>query len=168
MTSGMGASVCTCYPEGAAMCVKRRNRAPHNVQKSYTCEHCGVEFMSGKRSHYCPKHRGPANRRVYVPRVCSCGYVFPKRHVKCPVCNPPKSSKRWKITDTRRLAIYERDGWTCWLCGLPVDGDDDPKSGRFYPTLDHVIPRCDGGDHSDENLRCAHRSCNSSRGSRAA
>lgn len=48
------------------------------------------------------------------------------------------------------LAEY---GDTCHLCGKPG-----------ATTIDHIIPVCLGGDNSLENLRPAHRSCNSSRG----
>lgn len=146
-------------------------RAPHNVPRQNVCESCGAEFTSGKRARWCNDcrlERGKA-RQVAPPRTCpTCGYVFPKGHRICPTCKPTSKRKRWKISDARRLAIYERDSWTCWLCGEPVDPDDDPRSGRWYPTLDHVVPRCMGGNHSDDNLRCAHRTCNSSRGANAA
>lgn len=62
-----------------------------------------------------------------------------------------------------RLEIYERDNYTCWLCNEPVDMEDDPKIGDWSPSLDHVIPRSRGGSHDPENLRTAHRWCNSVR-----
>jgi hypothetical protein len=70
--------------------------------------------------------------------------------------------RRWKIPAARRNALYERDGWTCQLCGDPVDPES--TTGNWAPTLDHIIPRSHGGDHSDGNLRLAHRWCNSVRG----
>lgn len=72
---------------------------------------------------------------------------------------------RFAVSAKRRRAIYERDGWVCQLCHEPVDRalhylDDMAAS------LDHIecqswalIP-----DHSDANLRLAHRLCNSLRG----
>lgn len=46
----------------------------------------------------------------------------------------------------------------CWLCGYP--GAD---------TVDHVVPLSLGGDPlSLDNLRPAHKRCNSRRGNRAA
>lgn len=43
----------------------------------------------------------------------------------------------------------------CWLCGEP--GSD---------TVDHVVPWSKGGSDAPSNLRPAHRSCNSARGTR--
>ena len=71
---------------------------------------------------------------------------------------------RFAITRTRRLAIYERDGWICQLCFEPVD-PALPSSHRMSATLDHI--ECQSWvllpDHSDANLRLAHLICNSRR-----
>lgn len=63
------------------------------------------------------------------------------------------------------LDVYERDDWTCGLCGaaiLPELRFPDPGS----VSLDHVVPLSRGGVHSPENSRAAHLHCNSSRGNR--
>lgn len=64
-----------------------------------------------------------------------------------------------------RLELYKRDDWTCQLCGEPVDRDvhwNEPRA----PSLDHVLPKSLGGSDEPENLRTAHRHCNSVRGAR--
>jgi predicted nucleic acid-binding Zn ribbon protein len=67
-----------------------------------------------------------------------------------------------------RLSIYERDAWTCQLCMESVDQDlmtTDPQN-EWAPSLDHI--ECQAwalvADHSPNNLRLAHRWCNSVRG----
>ena len=72
-------------------------------------------------------------------------------------------SDRFRVSDELRLAVYERDGFACWLCGGPVDMSADPCSDMFA-SLDHVVPRSRGGSDDPSNLRCAHRLCNSLRG----
>jgi len=62
-----------------------------------------------------------------------------------------------------RLELYERDGWTCYLCELPVDRDGDPN-GLRAPSLDHVMPKSLGGSNDPVNLKTACRSCNSRKG----
>ncbi len=66
----------------------------------------------------------------------------------------------WKVTAVRRFAIYERDAWTCQICGDPVNRDADPLADDA-PCLDHIIPVARGGPHCEGNLQCAHRYCNS-------
>jgi 5-methylcytosine-specific restriction endonuclease McrA len=48
--------------------------------------------------------------------------------------------------------ILARENYVCHLCG-------------FYgaDTIDHLLPLADGGGYTHENLRAAHRSCNSRR-----
>lgn len=67
------------------------------------------------------------------------------------------------IGKRRRLAIYERDGWKCWICGRAVNREAHPNADDA-PSLDHVTPLSRGGSHEDRNLSCAHRACNSKRG----
>lgn len=63
-----------------------------------------------------------------------------------------------------RLAVYERDGWTCQLCGQPTDPTAHPNAD-WYPSIDHIEPVSTGNpDHSERNLRTTHRWCNCIRG----
>lgn len=54
--------------------------------------------------------------------------------------------------------IFRRDGYTCQYCG---------KRAKVL-TIDHVIPRHLGGDHSWENLVTACADCNHRKGGRTA
>lgn len=61
------------------------------------------------------------------------------------------------------VELGERDGWRCHLCERSVDKTrrgNDPLA----PTYDHLIPVVDGGTDAPENLRLAHRHCNTRRG----
>lgn len=59
-----------------------------------------------------------------------------------------------------RWRIHERDGWTCHICGDPVDRDAVVPD-LAAPVLDHVLPLARGGSHSEDNLKTAHFYCNS-------
>lgn len=59
-----------------------------------------------------------------------------------------------------RWRIYERDKWTCHICGDPVDRDAVVPD-LAAPVLDHVIPVARGGPHTEDNLKTAHFYCNS-------
>lgn len=63
---------------------------------------------------------------------------------------------RWIRLDARLAIIELRDGGACVYCNRTiVDG--------VSLTLDHVIPRSQGGDNAPTNLVCACLSCNCSR-----
>lgn len=68
---------------------------------------------------------------------------------------------KW-ITRKRRNAIYARDSWACVWCMCPVSPGayrtDEPA------TLDHMIPRTQGGCNTNHNLITACMSCNRARG----
>lgn len=60
------------------------------------------------------------------------------------------------------ISVFERDGWTCQLCGEAID----PGLGwpdRMCATLDHVKPVARGGQDTLDNVQAAHYSCNSSK-----
>lgn len=69
------------------------------------------------------------------------------------------------VRPARRKALMDRDGWTCQLCQLPIDPTLHYLDA-WSATLDHIVPVSTVlvPDHSDANLRAAHRWCNSARG----
>ncbi len=56
-----------------------------------------------------------------------------------------------------RRSVYIRDNYTCQYCGNKFHYED--------LTFDHVIPRCDGGQTTWENVVTACRTCNFLKGS---
>jgi len=56
-----------------------------------------------------------------------------------------------------RSAIMLRDAQTCQYCGI--------MPGRQELTVDHVVPRSQGGEHSWQNLVTACKPCNQRKGS---
>lgn len=56
--------------------------------------------------------------------------------------------------------VHARDGWTCRLCGGPIDPEvawPDPMSA----SVDHIVPLSAGGAHTMANVQSAHLGCNS-------
>ena len=62
-----------------------------------------------------------------------------------------------KDRDKKRRALLARDGDRCCYCSEQF-GPDLP------PTLEHVIPRSQGGTWATKNLRLACGPCNNTRG----
>jgi 5-methylcytosine-specific restriction endonuclease McrA len=69
-----------------------------------------------------------------------------------------KRGNGWEPVDV--LAVFDRDGWRCHLCGRKVKPTE--------ASIDHLIPIADGGPHSYANVATAHLSCNIRRGRRGA
>lgn len=59
--------------------------------------------------------------------------------------------KRPKISQSTRGRILQREGGCCYLCGLPIIGNDFDA--------DHELARELGGLDDESNLRPAHRAC---------
>jgi len=53
---------------------------------------------------------------------------------------------------SKRL-VCQRDEWTCMYCGIPVSQDT-------Y-SIDHILPRAQGGRSTFDNTVCACKPCNS-------
>ena len=69
---------------------------------------------------------------------------------------------RW-IRAEKRAAIYERDGWACAYCGRGPRDRQDAHQAHVVLSLDHLVPRSQGGTNEPRNLVSACISCNSSR-----
>jgi endogenous inhibitor of DNA gyrase (YacG/DUF329 family) len=120
-----------------------------HVAITYTCKQCGNTFS--------PEYNNKA--RVFCSDECLNRY-------KNPITRRTENSRRRallagaKVEKFRDVDIFERDAWTCQICGQPVD-----REARGYdllaPSLDHIIPLARGGSHTKDNVRCVHFICNS-------
>ena len=107
--------------------------------------------------------------RVFVQGNCLvCEASFMSRRRDSRYCSTEcrrqaRSSARHWIDFPSRKAIYKRDGWRCCLCREHVArryDANDPLSA----TLDHIVPRSQGGSDDMSNLRLLCAGCNSKRG----
>lgn len=113
---------------------------------------------------------------VYVMGWCaSCGTAFVDRQLLARFCSALCARRAGKdrrrarkreayVADVNRRAVFERDRWTCRLCGKRVARSKavpHPKA----PVLDHVVPLAAGvefgGVHAPHNVQTAHFLCNS-------
>jgi hypothetical protein len=128
-------------------------REPREPLPSRSCEFCGVSIRRHPRARTCAAIECIRERN----RIRGRKYQHERR-------------ARLRGNDAERfepIEVYERDGWTCGICALPVDPAltwPDPLS----VSLDHITPVSLGGSHTRENTRCSHLGCNSKRGNRVA
>lgn len=124
-----------------------------------------------------------ASRRApALPLACvTCGVVFRPVRATMRYCSMPCARKTQKrihkgVRRAREkgaqaeaidpMRVFARDDWHCQLCGVST-----PRRlrGRMVPTapeLDHIIPLSIGGMHTYDNVQCACRKCNGSKGNR--
>lgn len=145
------------------------------------CAHCGNDYRAAHSgSKYCSKlclGRANADRLERHDSVCvEChnSYSGTSRQTFCSRSCRRKFSRRIRIDRIRNKEnvqrfspreIFERDDWVCHICG----GACDPTVSwptLLAATLDHLIPLSRGGQHTRDNVKCAHYSCNSRRGAR--
>ena len=60
-----------------------------------------------------------------------------------------------------RRELYD-DNPKCYWCGNPMILNPIPDSWEreYMPTIEHLVPRREGGDNSRENIRLVHKRCN--------
>jgi 5-methylcytosine-specific restriction endonuclease McrA len=90
---------------------------------------------------------------LYACHVC--GKRSPNR--RCPA-HPLRKRARGNAFEPVRMAVAERDNWTCQECGRPVTRRD--------LHIDHVVPRAAGGSDEPSNLQVLCEPCNLKKGTR--
>ncbi|WP_456843642.1 HNH endonuclease [Bradyrhizobium sp. USDA 4510] len=118
---------------------------PESEQRE--CQYCGTLFVPNLGREIAIPAAPPsvlaAHRRAHCSEYCDYGLTHGLRPIALD-----------------RTAIFERDGFRCYLCGQAT-----PKELRGFryvpnaPSVDHVVPRILGTDDPD-NLRCCCRRCN--------
>lgn len=122
------------------------------------CKHCGKTFspVFGDK------------RRVYCSEPCRDKAGMKARRAKYGTSHRRRARMFGvKYSPVNAIAVFERDGWRCQICGRKT-----PKRlrGTYHdaaPELDHRIPMSIGGEHSYENTQCACRECNIDKGNKA-
>ncbi len=84
--------------------------------------------------------------------------TFPEKHAENQNRRRARKRNAPRIEKIDRIALIERDNWTCYLCGCICTSED--------VTLDHVVPLSKGGSHTSDNLRVACFTCNLRKGSK--
>ena len=123
----------------------------------------------------------PKSSRVYFPACRGCGRMFAARVWNQCWC----SNRCWldgqgeKVSAFYRLAcavgaggaqwrarlvgyLVDRDGNRCGICRRAVDLTlrSGARGSDLGPSIDHVVPRSQGGSDDLANLRLAHWGCN--------
>lgn len=124
-------------------------------ERVYICEECGREFSApygDKRHKYCSLECG---KKHWYKTSAGKREKARQRHRRRAM-----KYSNGSVDNIDPYIVFERDGWKCGICGMPVDSDlefPDLKSA----SLDHIVPLAEGGTHTWDNVQLAHLICNS-------
>lgn len=182
-----------CKDCGAFFKHNTKNTRP-SEKKQLMCPNCTkilTDINQRERKELKRIKQEQAKEEKHITKMLNMPYVQMSFSV-CPVCNgvfvTSKSNKKycsdkcskasiWKGKEAYRYLIplkelYERDNGICYLCGGKCDYNDKKVVngqiiyGNMYPSRDHIYPKSQGGSHTWQNIRLAHRICNSLKGNK--
>lgn len=122
-----------------------------------------------------------AERRPIAHECAVCGKMTTRPKYCCDECSKKafnsshEHRRRVRIksamvdNDITLEGLFKRDRGICWICGDKCNYEDYIISdkafiaGDWYPSIDHVIELANGGEHSWNNVKLAHRICNTKR-----
>lgn len=158
-----------------------------------TCQICGCQFiykrpaslcaseacqLMRKREWYIHHAERKKGKNICICKECGQKFEAPYGDKRRSFCSL-ECGRRFghRIRDARKrtnivesispLAVYNRDGWRCGICGKRVN-----KQLRYpHPmsaSVDHIIPLVHGGTHTFGNVQCTHLLCNMKKGARGS
>lgn len=129
---------------------KQKQSAAMSVKNTrHICPVCGKDFLGTKYQRFCSVH--PCQKR----------YFDSGTH------RAKARANGGKIEAVAFWKVYERDGGKCQVCGdaAPRELRGNPHEDAA-PTLGHIIPLSQGGDHTYANVQLEHLGCNLEKGNR--
>lgn len=127
---------------------------------------CADGIKNVREPHVCPSCGKLTARPVWCSDECARKETIKRDHAR----RRARISGAMVDRDITLAAVVERDNGICHLCGKQVNEEDYIVKngayicGNWYPSIDHVMPLSKGGKHSWDNVRLAHRICNSIKG----
>jgi len=131
-----------------ALCKISRCRNPV-AKRGRICDACYLKVAGGRKS--CPRCKAIIHIKQ---RECA-------RHMleaKGGITRRPRES----ISNSLRKRVYERDLYTCQLCGAVGTGTTYREKIQGFE-IDHIKPNAAGGGATIENLQVLCRACNNSK-----
>lgn len=150
------------------------------VKKQYNQSYCGKKCRekfcndaataratdrSERPCKFCKVSFSPTvvdRRKIFCSPKCRVSWVYKEKSGNTARRRTRKYGGKYESLS--KWKIFERDGWTCQICGVETP---ERLSGLWLPNspeLDHIIPLAKGGDHTKSNVQCACASCNRKKG----
>lgn len=138
---------------------ERYYRRAHNAPRTRVCRECGTLFTTSP----------PDRRRKFCKEKCTRRHRAKRPQVKDRKNRSAGQARRSRIRQKQmrgidRIAILERDRWTCQICGCPTPKSLRGSTNPRAPECAHIVSIAAGGDGSPSNLQCECRQCNNEKG----
>lgn len=162
---------------------KGRVTCPCCIDKERSERKAKQEYAKLRRNQQVKANRGNNSKQMMLVVCASCGEPFFTWSSSRVFCSNSCAKKSFTYTqgsddrlnkrnvvdkDITLEKLYERDRGVCQICGGKCDYSDYHYNdngvfiaGDLYPSKDHIVPLRSGGVHSWDNIRLAHRICNS-------
>lgn len=169
---------CTCGQEKSIRtgALRKSGGSCENCDKAKTQRLKEIDRAERERQKFINK-----TRVQITMRFCECGQIVDSRHKLCEKCKQEHIKEQWRYGEVKRRAklkrvkhepytlkqIYRRDNGICYLCGGECDFNDYKYTGDIfvagntYPSVDHIVALANGGTDTLDNIKLAHRRCNS-------
>lgn len=129
--------------------------------RQLTCVVCSAEFETIKPRHLiCGAQEC---RREYARQYMKANYDRYRDSLLASAHRRHTRLKEQFVEDVSLDVLYRRDRGRCGVCRRKVP-PPPCKRGPLMPSIDHIVPISEGGEHSYANTRLAHYRCNLSRG----
>lgn len=160
---------------------KKRERKRINAERLKAKEEARQKRIAERKKREAEAERKRAERNK--PHRCPvCGELTTRRKYCSDRCRLKVNNTRKDIRRRNKIktamvdsditvdALFKRDKGICHICGCLCDRSDYVTRGENfiagdkYPSIDHVVPLIRGGLHAWNNVKLAHRLCNSKKG----
>ena len=160
-------------------CVERKKKEQQERIAAEKAERERISKENRERKRRDQERERDARKRTAVCPECGISFITYKPRAVC--CSPECSKRRANSRHDKRIAkdkridkitvkeLYKKDAGICWICGGKCNLDDYITRdgtiicGDNYPSIDHIVPVCEGGADAWNNVRLAHRGCNLAR-----
>ena len=160
------------------VCIQRRKEERINRERQQKEQRAATRAKSRAEQKADDYRYGTKFKQITFRQCQICGNAFISSSSNAKYCSDKcRNKNRWTMKDGYRYLfpldeVYERDNGICYICGKACDWNDYTEKngviiyGDNYPSRDHVIPKTKGGGNTWDNIRLAHRLCNTRKGNR--
>lgn len=148
-------------------CVK--NELIQKKQLQFMIDKYIKELIKTYKRNYNQFHNGfykyLKQNTIYIKKCNHCNSIY-EEHSKSKYCSKCRNKINHKHSYKSLMKLYKRDKGICYLCNCKCDLEDYVYNGdtfiagNYYPSIEHIIPLSKGGTDEWDNIKLAHRICN--------